>query len=79
MAKESDAGQTILNQEKQSGWSGHRSRFGQSNKWQFDHINSPVDACIPRPQVAIWIEGLEDVSITPYLGVAWRASGPVPQ
>ena len=45
----------------------------------FDHMNSPVDAYIPRSQVASWMEGLEDVSITPYVGISWRASGRVPQ
>ena len=45
----------------------------------FDKLNAPQTDFITRERVQGWFAGsqFEDVTITPYKGVSWRASGTV--
>ena len=44
----------------------------------FDKLNAPQTDFISRPRIERWFsEGFSDVTITPYRGVSWRASGNV--
>lgn len=45
----------------------------------FDKLNAPVTHFIPRETVEQWFYGWENVHISPYCGVSWRASGTKPK
>lgn len=41
----------------------------------FDKLNAPRTHWISREQIASWFAALERVTITPYNGISWRATG----
>ena len=56
-----------------------RLRFRRNALNVFDKLNAPQTQFISRSRVERWLDPQEfgDVSITPYRGVSWRASGSV--
>ena len=45
----------------------------------FDKLNAPTTHFITRERIDRWMTGLQDVHVSPYMGVSWRASGTIPR